>query len=254
MKVTILGCGGSGGVPLIGDYWGACNPGNPKNKRLRVSILVEQGGTVILVDTSPDLRQQALAVGLGRLDAVLFTHGHADHLNGIDDLRPVNRLMDRALDVYGSPETIAEIRERFGYVFTPIRPGFGFYKPCLDPHEVTGPFQIGSLAVTPFEQDHGFTKTTGYRIGDMAYSTDVVDLPDSAFAALTGLKLWIVDCLRFKPHETHAHLDKTLSWIERAKPQRAILTHMNHDVDYDELAARLPAGVEPGFDGLTITL
>ena len=254
MKVTILGCGGSGGVPLIGDHWGACNPNNPKNRRLRVSILVEEAGTAILVDTSPDLRQQALTVGLKSLDAVLFTHAHADHLNGIDDLRPINRLIGRPLDVYGSPETIAEIRDRFGYVMAPINPGFGFYKPCLVPHEVTGPFQIGSLAVTPFEQDHGFSKTTGYRIGGMAYSTDVLDLPESAFPALEGLKLWIVDCLRFKPHETHAHLDKTLAWIERVRPERAILTHMNHDVDYDELAARCPANVEPAFDGMTITL
>jgi len=254
MKVTILGCGGSGGVPLIGDHWGACNPNNPKNRRLRVSILVEEAGTAILVDTSPDLRQQALTVGLKSLDAVLFTHAHADHLNGIDDLRPINRLIGRPLDVYGSPETIAEIRDRFGYVMAPINPGFGFYKPCLVPHEVTEPFQIGSLAVTPFEQDHGFSKTTGYRIGGMAYSTDVLDLPESAFPALEGLKLWIVDCLRFKPHETHAHLDKTLAWIERVRPERAILTHMNHDVDYDELAARCPANVEPAFDGMTITL
>ena len=254
MKVTVLGCGGSGGVPLIGDDWGACNPNNPKNRRLRVSILVESGDTTILVDTSPDLRQQALTVGLKRLDAVLFTHAHADHLNGIDDLRPINRLVERAVDVYGSPETIREIRDRFDYVFAPIKPGAGFYKPCLTPHEVTGRFEIQGIPIVPFEQDHGFSKTTGFRIGDMAYSTDVVDLPDSAFAALSGLKLWIVDCLRFEPHETHAHLDKTLAWIERAKPKRAVLTHMNHAVDYDELAARLPACVEPAFDFMAIEI
>jgi phosphoribosyl 1,2-cyclic phosphate phosphodiesterase len=254
MKVTVLGCGGSGGVPLIGDYWGACNPNNPKNRRLRVSILVEEGDTTILVDTSPDLRQQALAVGLKRLDAVLFTHAHADHLNGIDDLRPVNRMIDRALDVYGTPETIAEIRERFGYVFAPIHPGVGFYKPVLTPHEFTGPFRIGDIPVVPFEQDHGFGKTTGFRIGNIAYSTDVVEMPDSAFAALSGLDLWIVDCLRFEPHVTHAHLEKTLAWIGRAKPKQAVLTHMNHDVDYDEVAARCPPGVEPAYDGMVIEI
>lgn len=254
MKVTILGCGGSGGVPLIGDDWGACNPGNPKNRRLRVSILVESGDTTILVDTSPDLRQQALTVGLKNLDAVLFTHAHADHLNGIDDLRPMNRLLNRALDVYGSPQTIREIRDRFDYVFASIKPGAGFYKPCLMPHEVTGPFAIGGVSIVPFEQDHGYSTTTGFRIGDMAYSTDVVDLPEEAFAALKGLKLWIVDCLRFEPHETHAHLDKALAWIERVKPQRAVLIHMNHAVDYDELAARLPPGVEPAFDFMTIDI
>jgi len=254
MKVTVLGCGGSGGVPLIGNYWGACNPNNPKNRRLRVSILVEEGETTILVDTSPDLRQQALDVGMKRLDAVLFTHAHADHLNGIDDLRPFNRLMDRPIDAFGAPETIQEIRERFGYVFAPIPPEHGFYKPCLAPHEVTGPFSVGPVPIVPFEQDHGFSKTTGYRIGDMAYSTDVVDLPEASFAALSGLKLWIVDCLRFERHETHAHLDKALAWIARVKPARAVLTHMNYSVDYDEIASRLPAGVEPGFDGLTITI
>ncbi len=252
MRVTILGCGGSGGVPLIGDYWGACNPRNPKNRRLRVSILVEEGETAILVDTSPDLRQQALAVRLTKLDAVLFTHAHADHLNGIDDLRPVNRLIDRPLDAYGSPETMREIRERFGYVFEPAHPGFGFYKPVLNPHEVTEPFSVGPVPVRPFEQDHGFTTTTGYRIGNIAYSTDVVDLPGASFAALGNLDLWIVDCLRFDPHPTHAHLDKALDWITYVKPKRAVLTHMNQSLDYDEVANRCPSGVEPAFDGMVI--
>jgi phosphoribosyl 1,2-cyclic phosphate phosphodiesterase len=252
MRVTILGCGGSGGVPLIGDYWGSCNPNNPKNRRLRVSILVEEEETAILVDTSPDLRQQALAVGLKKLDAVLFTHAHADHLNGIDDLRPVNRLIDRPLDVYGSPETMREIKERFGYVFEPVHPGYGFYKPVLEPHEVTRPFSVGRVPVTPFEQDHGFTKTTGYRIGNIAYSTDVVDLPESSFATLEDLDLWIVDCLRFDAHPTHAHLDKALDWIARVRPKRAVLTHMNQSLDYDVVAARCPKGAEPAFDGMMI--
>lgn len=254
MKVTILGCGGSGGVPLIGDYWGECNPKNPKNRRLRVSILVEEGDTTILVDTSPDLRQQALNVGLKRCHGVLFTHAHADHLNGIDDLRPMNRLMNGLIDVYGTPQTIREIRDRFGYVFEPIRPGFGFYKPVLVAHEVTGPFLVRGVHVVPFEQDHGFTMTTGFRIGNIAYSTDVVELPEASFAALENLDLWIVDCLRFQPHETHAHFDKALSWIARVKPKRAVLTHMNHTADYDALAARCPPGVEPGYDGLVIEI
>jgi phosphoribosyl 1,2-cyclic phosphate phosphodiesterase len=252
MKVTILGCGGSGGVPLVGDYWGACDPNNPKNRRLRVSILVEEAGAAILVDTSPDLRQQALTAGMKKLDAVLYTHGHADHLNGIDDLRPFNRLIDRAIDVYGSPATLREIAARFAYVFEPIKPGIGFYKPVLTPHEVTGPFEIGGVRIVPFDQDHGFSKTTGYRIGDMAYSPDVVNLSDAAFEALSGLELWIVDCLRFEPHETHAHFDKALSWIARAKPKRAVLIHMNHSVDFEELARRCPPGVEPAYDFMTL--
>ncbi len=254
MRVTILGCGGSGGVPLIGGYWGACNPDNPRNRRLRVSILVEEGGTTILVDTSPDLRQQLLRAGVSRLDAVLYTHTHADHLHGIDDLRPVNRSMNAPIDIYGSPETIADIRARFGYVFEPIRPGHGYYKPLLVPHEATGPFTVGDIEVVPFEQDHGFSMTTGYRFGRVAYSTDVLELPEAAFRVLEGLDLWIVDCLRLRPHETHAHLDKALGWIARLRPRRAVLTHMNQTVDYDDLAARLPEGVVPAHDGLVLDI
>jgi phosphoribosyl 1,2-cyclic phosphate phosphodiesterase len=252
MRVTILGCGGSGGVPLIGDDWGACNPENPRNRRLRVSILVEKGDTTLLVDTSPDLRQQLLSIGVSRLDGVLYTHTHADHVNGIDDLRPVNRRMNAPLGVYGSAETMADLRARFGYVFEPIRPGHGYYKPHLIPHEVSGPFAVGEIEVVPFEQDHGFSTTTGYRFGPAAYSTDAVDLSEAAFAALEGVTLWIVDCLRLRPHETHAHLDKALGWIARVKPERAVLIHMNQTLDYDDLAARLPEGVVPAHDGLAL--
>ena len=252
MKVTILGCGGSGGVPLATGYWGACDPENPRNRRHRVSILVEEGSTVILVDTSPDLRQQALAVNLKRLDAVLYTHAHADHMHGIDDLRPFNRAMGRAIDIYGSPETMAEVKSRFGYVVAPLAPAGGFYKPVLVPHDVTGPFTVGGIEILPFEQDHGFSKTTGYRIGDIAYSTDCVDLPEASFAALKDLRLWIVDCLRFEPHPTHAHFEKVLSWVARVKPERAVLTHMNQSVDYDTIAAQCPSGVEPGYDFMEI--
>lgn len=252
MKVTILGCGGSGGVPLATGYWGACDPENPRNRRHRVSILVEEGPTVILVDTSPDLRQQALAVNLQRLDAVLFTHAHADHMHGIDDLRPFNRAMGRAIDIYGSPETMAEVQSRFGYVVAPVEPAAGFYKPVLTPHAVSGPFSLGGVDIVPFEQDHGFSKTTGYRIGDMAYSTDVVGLPEASFAALKDLKLWILDCLRFEAHPTHADFETALAWIARVNPERAVLTHMNQSVDYDTIAAQCPSGVEPAYDFMEI--
>jgi phosphoribosyl 1,2-cyclic phosphate phosphodiesterase len=250
MKVRILGCGSSGGVPLLGGKWGECDPAEPRNRRRRVSILIEHEGSSILVDTSPDLREQLLDAGTRRLDAVLFTHAHADHLHGIDDLRGFNRLMQRPIPVYASADTLADIGRRFDYVFTPIAPGGSFYKPTLIPHAIDGPFELAGLRIVPFEQDHGFSKTLGFRIGGLAYSTDVVDLDDAAFAILSGVELWIVDCLRYDPHPTHSHLAKTLSWIARVKPQRAVLTHMDVDLDYATLSRALPPGVEPGYDGL----
>ena len=254
MKIRILGCGGSGGVPLIGDKWGNCDPGEPKNRRRRVSILVEEGATTLLIDTSPDLREQLLDAGTGRLDAVLFTHAHADHLHGIDDLRSVNRLMRAPIPVYANTDTLEKIGQRFGYVFAPLESGDSLYKPTLVPHVIDGAFEIAEIRIVPFEQDHGFSTTLGFRIGGMAYSTDVVDLDETAFAVLAGVELWIVDCLRYEPHPTHSHLAKTLSWIARVKPRRAVLTHMDIPLDYTALRRDLPAGVEPGYDGLTIEL
>jgi phosphoribosyl 1,2-cyclic phosphate phosphodiesterase len=254
MKVRILGCGGSGGVPLIGGNWGRCDPNEPKNRRRRVSILVEHADSTILVDTSPDLREQLLDAGTRRIDAVLFTHAHADHLHGIDDLRGMNRLMRRPIAVYGSAATLDTIRRRFDYVFAPIGPADTFYKPTLRPHEIAGPFEVAGLLVRPFEQDHGFSRTLGFRIGAMAYSTDVVELDEAAFATLAGIELWIVDCLRYEPHPTHSHLAKTLDWIARVKPRRAVLTHMDVPLDYATLRSELPPGVEPGYDGMEIEL
>ena len=251
MKVRILGCGGSGGVPLVGGLWGACDPAEQRNRRRRASILVEDEATTLLVDTSPDLREQLLDAGTRRLDAVLFTHAHADHLHGIDDLRGMNRLVRAALPVYADRRTLAVIEERFDYVFRPLE-GASFYKPTLTPHAIEGEFTIGGIRVVPFVQDHGFSKTLGFRIGGMAYSTDVVELDEAAFAALAGTELWIVDCLRYDPHPTHSHLEKTLSWIARVKPRRAVLTHMDVPLDYATLRGKLPPGVEPGYDGLTL--
>ncbi len=250
----MLGCGSSGGVPLLGPDWGHCDPINPKNRRRRVSVLVEEGDTAILLDTSPDLRAQLLDARVQRLDAVVWTHHHADHMNGIDDLRPLNRLMKAPIDVYGSASTLAHIRQSFGYVFEPVAPDAVFYKPYLVPHEITGPFRVGGLTVTPFQQDHGFSTTLGFRIGDFAYSTDVKSLDEQAFAALAGVELWIVDCLRDAPHPTHSHFAQTMDWIRRVKPRRAVFTHMNHEADYQTWAMRLPPGVEPGYDGLAIEL
>ena len=256
MRVTMLGSGPSWGVPRIGGEWGACDPANPRNRRRRCSLMVEEGGARILVDTSPDMREQLLDAGVSALDAVLLTHAHADHLHGIDDLRTVNRLMGRAIPLYADAATLEEVERRFGYIFTPINPAAraSFYKPALERRIIAGPFDAAGVAVTPFVQDHGFSTTLGFRFGRFAYSTDVIELDDTAFAALAGVEVWIVDCIRRAPHVTHSHLEKTLGWIERVRPRRAVLTHMDESLDYATLCAELPAGVEPGYDGLAIEL
>jgi phosphoribosyl 1,2-cyclic phosphate phosphodiesterase len=253
MRVTVLGCGSSTGVPMPGNEWGACDPANPRNRRRRASILVETGTTAVLVDTSPDLREQLIDARCKWLDAVIYTHGHADHLHGIDDIRSINYFRDGPLDAYADDATLDVIRARFGYVFDPIPAGMEMYKPWLIPHRIAGPFRIGDLDVVPFDQDHGFSRTLGFRFGPIAYSTDVVNLPEEAFAALAGVETWIVDCLQEAPHRTHTHLARTLEWIARVKPRRAVLTHMNVRVDYATLVAKLPAGVEPAWDGMVLT-
>jgi phosphoribosyl 1,2-cyclic phosphate phosphodiesterase len=250
MKVTVLGCGPSTGVPAIGPDWGACDPNDPRNRRRRASILIESRGKMVLIDTSPDLREQLLDAGVGRIDAVILTHAHADHLHGIDDLRGVNRLMRQAIPLYASAASLAEIKQRFGYALEPVPAGGMFFKPTVTPHVIDGPFAAAGLPVTPFEQDHGYSKTLGFRIGGFGYSTDVAELDEAAFAALAGIELWVVDCLRYEPHPTHSHVAKTLEWIDRVKPKRTILTHLDRPLDYTELAAQLPPGVEPGYDGL----
>ncbi|MGD9649720.1 MAG: MBL fold metallo-hydrolase, partial [Dongiaceae bacterium] len=248
MKITILGCGGSGGVPMIGGQWGACDPANPKNRRLRPSILVEEGGSALLVDTSPDLREQLLVNNIAKIDAVLYTHAHADHLHGIDDLRGINKLIRQPIPIYADQATLAEIRTAFGYVFQPINAEkYGYFRPQLTPNEIAAgqKFMLHNLEITPFNQDHGVCSTLGFRFNAFAYSTDVVNMPEESFTALAGVKLWVVDCFVRETHFTHAHLDKTLAWIERVKPERAILTHMGVRLDYATLKKELPPHVEP---------
>lgn len=253
MKVTILGCGGSGGVPLIGDHWGVCDPTEPRNRRLRPSILVEWRAKTILVDTTPDLREQLLAARVGAIDAVLYTHAHADHVHGIDDLRSVSRVSKATIDVHAEADVMRSLIERFAYMFPGQGSDDSFYKPILVPHVVDGPFRAAGLPVVPFRQDHGLGASSGFRFGPFAYSTDVVQLPDESFAALEGITTWVVDCLRpGNPHPTHAHLDRTLEWIARVKPARAFLTHLNHQADYATVAKLCPPGVVPAHDGLMI--
>ena len=255
MRVTILGSGSSSGTPAVDLGWGACDPANLRNRRLRPSILVEQGTSRLLVDTSPDLRQQLLNVDINRLDAVLFTHGHADHLHGIDDLRPVNRAMKRSLDIYADRQTLDEIRSRFGYVFEPLVSGVDtFYKPVLVPHEIA-PGQrlsIAGIPIAAFRQDHGFSDTLGFRFGPIAYSTDLTDIPDDSFKALEGIQVWIVGTLADTAHPTHAHVQKALAWARRIQPGRLILTHIGVRLDHERMQASLPPWAEPGYDGMVI--
>jgi len=265
LEVRILGCGSSGGVPRLAEgapYWGACDPENPKNRRSRCSILVTHkaagGETRVLVDTSPDMREQLLAARIGRLDGVLITHDHADQLHGMDDLRVVTTNMKRKLDLWCDRAGLEGVRKKFAYCFeTP--PGSD-YPPILMAHEIPEPFtafQIeghgGPVPVLAFGQQHGRIRSLGFRFGPIAYSPDADGLDEDAYAALEGLDCWIVDALRYTPHPSHAHLERTLEWIARVKPKRAILTNMHVDLDYDRLMRELPPGVEPAYDGMILS-
>ncbi|MBR9970570.1 MBL fold metallo-hydrolase [Magnetospirillum sulfuroxidans] len=252
MNVTILGCGPAGGVPSISRGWGACDPRNPRNRRRRPSILVDGPEGAILVDSSPDCREQLLDAGINRLAAVLYTHDHADHMHGIDDLREINRVTRQHLPIHATPEVLAVIRTRFPYVIGGVGEGQSIYKPMLDLNPINGPFRAGGLDIVPFDQDHGYCRSTGFRFGPLAYSTDVVELPEASFEALAGIDTWIVGCLNYQPHPTHAHLDKVLQWIERVRPRQAFLTHMTPNLDYDTLCGMLPPHVRPAHDGMVI--
>ncbi len=260
LTFTILGCGSSGGVPRLGGLWGACDPDNPKNRRSRCSMLVERvddnGTTRVLIDTSPDMRQQLLDAGVGELDAVVFTHGHADHVHGIDDLRMIVFNKRERLNVWADGPTQERLYSSFGYAFT--QPEGSPYPPILDMHTIDGDIAItgagGTITLTPFEVDHGAIDALGFRIRDVAYLPDVAALNDNAWKIVEGLDIWIVDALRRSPHPTHAHLERTLEWIEQARPKRGILTNMHIDLDYAVVLAETPDHVEPAFDGMRLTL
>jgi phosphoribosyl 1,2-cyclic phosphate phosphodiesterase len=256
MRVTVLGCGTSAGVPQIGCACEVCRSPDPRNKRRRCSILVEVAGQRVLVDTGPDLREQCLSAGIGAVDALLYTHAHADHVHGIDDLRSINNIVMAPIRAYADPLVFARIRDRFPYVFEGGRSGdFGFWRPEIEPHPIAeAPFRVGAAEILPIRQKHGRGESWGFRFGPFAYSTDTDGLSDAALDALRGVEVWIVDALRDRPHPSHAHLAMTLGWIERVRPRQAYLTHMNHEVDYEAWAAKLPGGVLPAHDGLVVEI
>lgn len=259
-RFTILGCGSSGGVPRLGNDWGACDPGNPRNRRSRCSLLVErdgpQGTTRVLIDTSPDMREQLLSAGIGALDAVVYTHSHADHMHGIDDLRQIVFNMRGRLPVWADAPTQEALMSRFGYAF--VQPAGSPYPAILDLYTIDGPVTIagagGEVTLTPFTAGHGPSDALGFRIAGLAYLPDAVTIPDESWPVLAGLDVWIVDALRRKPHPTHAHLALTLEWIARAAPARAVITNMHVDLDHAALLEELPPHIVPAHDGMVIDL
>jgi phosphoribosyl 1,2-cyclic phosphate phosphodiesterase len=263
LRFTILGCGFSGGVPRPGFGWGDCNPDNPKNRRRRCSLLVEREGadgacTRVLVDTSPDLREQLLDAGVNHLDGVLLTHEHADHLHGLDDLRSLVIRHKRRIDVYFDETAAADIHARFGYCFK--TPTGSSYPPILNERRLTPgePVTIdgegGPITAAPFLVDHGGIPALGLRFGALAYSPDLKDVPSNSLPYLENLDVWVLDALFYRQHYSHFSVADALAWIERMQPRRGILTHMHSDLDYDELRAVLPPNVEPAYDGMQISL
>jgi phosphoribosyl 1,2-cyclic phosphate phosphodiesterase len=267
LKFTILGCGSSGGVPRPALGWGDCDPNNPKNRRRRTSLLVERRETQhgndgavtrVLVDTSPDLREQLLDAEVDWVDGVLYTHDHADHTHGIDDLRALFIKRRQRVDVYLDERTAGVVRNRFDYCFTP--PPGSDYPPILTEHRLTAgtPVTIegegGAITALPILQEHGDIPSLGFRFGNLAYSCDLSAIPPDSVVALADLDVWILDALRYRPHPSHFSLDDALGWIERLKPRRAILTNLHADLDYEVLRGRLPVHVVPAFDGMTLSI
>ncbi len=255
LKITILGCGGSGGVPLIGGAdgsgdWGGCDPREARNRRTRSAIVIEGNGRRLLVDAGPDLRAQCLAQGIARVDGVVFTHGHADHIMGVDDLRVLNRNLGAALPAFGTDVTLAELQRRFDYAFRPATPP-AFYRPALLPMPVAygQEFDAAGLRMRGLRLDHRVMEVLGLRIGGFAYCTDVVEMPEETLAALQGLDVFVVGCFQRRPHPVHAWVERVIEWVDRLKPRQTVLTHLGTDMDWRWCSAHLPAGISAAWDG-----
>lgn len=262
MKITILGCGGSAGVPMIGGeegagtgLWGTCDPTDRRNRRLRSSIVIEHEGFRLLVDSGPDLRQQMLANGLTHIDAVFYTHAHSDHIGGLDELRAVNRVIGRPIQLLATAEVLAELRQRFDYAFRPWEGGT-FYRPAFDVQEIPthGPLKVGPLEGCIFPQKHGWTTSLGLRLGSFAYCTDVESFPAESQAVLHDLSCWVVGCFQREAHPSHGWLGRVMEWRQQFRPRHTVLTHMGPDMDYGSLCESLPEDVRPARDGLVLTL
>ena len=252
MRVRVLGSGTSSGVPRIGNDWGACDPAEPRNRRSRASILIEHDGTRILVDTSPDMREQLLAAEVESVDAIIWTHDHADHCHGIDDVRQLYHTTGRPIRGLARPATLAAIEQRFAYVFS----GRQGYPPTINGELLHDRLSIGGISISVVDQPHGGIVSAGLRfeVGGHAigYATDFHDLTPAMVSHYTGLDIWIVDALRYAPHPTHPTVAQVLGWIDELKPARSALVHMDHSMDYATLQASLPAHVEPGYDGMIL--
>ena len=253
MRATILGSGTSSGVPRIGNDWGACDPAEPRNRRTRASIVVEHAGTRLLVDTSPDMREQLLAAAIGRIDGIIWTHDHADHCHGIDDVRQLFHAAGAPLRGMARPATLEAITARFAYVFR----GREGYPPTIAAEALPDRITIGAITVETVDQPHGRISSAGLRFsatgaGTIGYATDFHELTDAMAAHYHHLDVWIVDALRHAPHPTHPSVDQVLGWVSELAPRRSALIHMDHSMDYATLCAALPAGVEPGHDGMTL--
>jgi phosphoribosyl 1,2-cyclic phosphate phosphodiesterase len=250
-SITFLGTGTSNGIPVIGCDCAVCSSTDPRDKRSRTSAVIRLDGRAFLIDTATELRAQALATGLDHVDAVLFTHAHADHTGGFDDLRRFNEIAQRHLPIYAGPETAAMLRERFAYAFADTFPFYGG-KPDLILHEVDGPFAVDGVDVVPLPVWHGQTRVNGYRFGDLAYVTDAKEVPLETRSLLAGLDILILNALRPRPHPTHLSIGEAVEIVCEVRPKRAFLVHLSHDISHAEAADMLPPGVEIAWDGLTV--